>query len=105
MRQGIITMTLAALISLSTGLVTVIGQNDAEHRSLHDKHRKDQHESVQLGPRPYFLINDMDDSRLKRELLSCSEDPFKATDFTVGHRGGATLQFPEHTREAYEAGI
>jgi glycerophosphoryl diester phosphodiesterase len=50
-----------------------------------------------------FLVNDMEDSRLKRELLRCSEGPFKRTDFSIGHRGAA-LQFPEHTRESYEAG-
>ena len=29
--------------------------------------------------------------------------PFKKSDFSIGHRGAA-LQFPEHTRESYEAG-
>lgn len=58
--------------------------------------------SVQLGPRPYFLINDMDEGALKDKLQQCSEGPFKKTDFSIGHRGAA-LQFPEHTRESYEA--
>lgn len=59
-------------------------------------------DSVQLGPRPFFLVLDMDDSALKRELMSCSEGPFRRTDFSIGHRGAA-LQFPEHTLESYEA--
>jgi len=58
---------------------------------------------IQLGPRPFFLVNDMEDSSLKRELLRCANGPFKKTDFSIGHRGAA-LQFPEHTRESYEAG-
>jgi glycerophosphoryl diester phosphodiesterase len=58
--------------------------------------------SVQLGPRPYYLVNDMEDSELKTKLQSCSERPFKKTDFSIGHRGAA-LQFPEHTRESYTA--
>lgn len=58
---------------------------------------------VQLGPRPYFLVNDMDDGALKRELQKCEAGPFKPSDFSIGHRG-APLQFPEHTRESYEAG-
>jgi glycerophosphoryl diester phosphodiesterase len=58
--------------------------------------------NVQLGPRPYYLVEDMDDSRLKRELAACSEGPFAASDFSIGHRGAA-LQFPEHTKESYEA--
>jgi len=35
--------------------------------------------------------------------MSCSDGPFTKTAFSIGHRGAA-LQFPEHTREAYEAG-
>jgi glycerophosphoryl diester phosphodiesterase len=58
---------------------------------------------VQLGPRPYFLVDDMDEGPLKNELLRCSEGPFQPSDFSIGHRG-ATLQFPEHTRESYVAG-
>ncbi len=45
----------------------------------------------------------MKDSKLKNKLLACSDGPFTKTDFAIGHRGAA-LQFPEHTREAYEAG-
>lgn len=58
---------------------------------------------VQLGPRPYFLIDDMEDSPLKEDLQSCMKiRNFKATDFSIGHRG-ASMQFPEHTRESYLA--
>jgi glycerophosphoryl diester phosphodiesterase len=59
---------------------------------------------VQVGPRPYYLIEKMQDSPLKRKLESCSEGPFEKTDFSIGHRGGGTLQFPEHTKESHEAG-
>jgi len=45
----------------------------------------------------------MEDGWLKRQLQSCSAGPFSTTSFSIGHRGAA-LQFPEHTREAYEAG-
>jgi glycerophosphoryl diester phosphodiesterase len=62
----------------------------------------DRGHSVQLGPRPYFLVEDMDESDLKAELQQCSEGPFKRTDFSIGHRGAA-LQFPEHTQESYVA--
>ena len=59
-------------------------------------------ENVQLGPRPYYLVDKMSPSRLKRELEACSEQPFHPTDFSIGHRGSA-LQFPEHTKESYLA--
>jgi glycerophosphoryl diester phosphodiesterase len=59
--------------------------------------------SVQLGPRPFFLVDDMSPSRLKDKLKSCANGPFRKSDFSIGHRGAA-LQFPEHTRESYTAG-
>ncbi len=60
--------------------------------------------SVQLGPRPFFLVNDMADGDLKRRLQQCAAGPFRRSEFSIGHRG-APLQFPEHTRESYEAGV
>jgi glycerophosphoryl diester phosphodiesterase len=58
--------------------------------------------AVQLGPRPFYLVDDMDDGPLKSELLKCSDGPFRKSDFSIGHRGSG-LQFPEHTKESYEA--
>jgi glycerophosphoryl diester phosphodiesterase len=58
--------------------------------------------NVQLGPRPFYLVEDMDEGELKTALQACSEGPFKKTDFSIGHRG-APMQFPEHTKESYEA--
>lgn len=59
-------------------------------------------QNIQVGPRPYFLVDDMDEGDLKRSLQECSEGPFYKTDFSIGHRG-APMQFPEHTKESYEA--
>ncbi len=72
------------------------------------KHTKPHHtprhaDSVQLGPRPFFLVDNMDDSQLKDALEQCKDGPFYKTDFSIGHRGAA-LQFPEHTKESYIAG-
>lgn len=60
--------------------------------------------SVQLGPRPFFLVNEMNDSPLKKRLQHCaaSRESYRPTLFSIGHRG-APLQFPEHTKESYEA--
>ena len=58
--------------------------------------------SVQLGPRPFYLVDDMDEGHLKKALQKCSDGPFFPTDFSIGHRGAA-LQFPEHTKESYLA--
>lgn len=58
---------------------------------------------VQLGPRPFFLVDDMVDSPLKRELQQCARrGEFTPRDFSIGHRGAA-MQFPEHTVESYTA--
>lgn len=59
-------------------------------------------DSVQLGPRPFYLIDQMTDGPLKGKLQSCQSGPFMHTDFSIGHRG-APLQFPEHTVESYRA--
>lgn len=68
-----------------------------------DHHQQEKNQqNVQLGPRPFFLVNDMDASPLKDKLKSCVNREFKKTDFSIGHRGAA-LQFPEHTKESYEA--
>ncbi len=59
--------------------------------------------SVQLGPRPFFLLEEMNPGALKTRLQACArEGNFGSTDFSIGHRG-APLQFPEHTKESYEA--
>jgi glycerophosphoryl diester phosphodiesterase len=58
---------------------------------------------VQLGPRPFFLVDDMSEGPLKTRLQQCAQrGQFSARDFSIGHRGAA-LQFPEHTAESYTA--
>lgn len=58
--------------------------------------------SVQVGPRPFYLVTGMDEGALKSKLKGCADGPFRRSDFSIGHRGAA-LQFPEHTKESYEA--
>jgi glycerophosphoryl diester phosphodiesterase len=87
----IIVLGLAVLMSLAAPLSAQKGPKEGKGHS------------IQLGPRPYFLVEDMDESRLKSELLACFGDPVKRTEFSIGHRGAA-LMFPEHTKESYEAG-
>ncbi len=60
-------------------------------------------EAVQLGPRPFYLVDKLDAGPLKDKLKSCISGPFKRTAFSIGHRGAA-MQFPEHTEESYRAG-
>src|SRR5262245_37061773 len=65
--------------------------------------RKEKPQNVQVGPRPYYLVEAMEEGSLKKALQQCSEKPLKKTDFSIGHRG-APLQFPEHTKQSWEAG-
>lgn len=58
--------------------------------------------NVQLGPRPFYLVENMQASQLKTKLESCTEYQPRTSDFSIGHRGAA-LQFPEHTLESYRA--
>jgi hypothetical protein len=97
MRHQTVSVALALLLSVATGIPTAGSQDNKDD----DRQRSSQ--AVQLGPRPFFLINEMEDGSLKQQLQKCSAGPFRKSDFSIGHRG-APLQFPEHTRESYEAG-
>ncbi|SLM32898.1 GlpQ2 [Desulfamplus magnetovallimortis] len=82
-------MIISALISMGSFAV-------AEKNGMENK------DNIQLGPRPSYLVNDMDEGDLKNDLEECVDGPFYRTDFSIGHRGAA-MQFPEHTKESYEA--
>jgi glycerophosphoryl diester phosphodiesterase len=69
-----------------------------------ERNDREQRLNVQLGPRPFYLVERMSAGPLKERLQKCESGPFKQSDFSIGHRG-APLQFPEHTKESYEAAI
>lgn len=58
--------------------------------------------ALTYGVRPFYLADDMDAGTTKDKLLSCASQTPKRTEFSIAHRG-ATLQFPEHSRESYLA--
>jgi glycerophosphoryl diester phosphodiesterase len=90
-----------ALLGLPTSAVLAQSPS-APHRHLsHGSAERLAH--VQLGPRPFFLVDDMTDGPLKRDLQRCTKrGDFTPRDFSIGHRGAA-MQFPEHTVESYTA--
>ncbi|MGR6875177.1 glycerophosphodiester phosphodiesterase family protein [Pseudomonas sp. HK3] len=101
-----IQLTLLILLS-ALSLTHAYGEQarDQEYQSsIHDffKHWHKRYEKAQLGPRPQFLVNDMAQSPLKKKLQRCDKGPFKSSKFSIGHRG-ASMQFPEHTKESYVA--
>jgi glycerophosphoryl diester phosphodiesterase len=90
--------------SLAAGLLAAIiavTASAGEHGHWDGEQWRD--DLVQVGQRPFYLVEGLDDSALKRKLKSCEDKPVKRTDFSIAHRG-APLQFPEHTQEAYTAG-
>lgn len=107
MRQYVVAFAVAVCISsVPAAVVHGLGASDSGRPGSDrgdDRDDDDSRSSVQLGPRPFFLVNDMKNGPLKEKLLSCENKPLKPTDFSIGHRGAA-LQYPEHTRESYEAG-
>lgn len=98
-------IVLAAFAALPTGARA--GEeftSDGTYFDAHaDRSRPRNDAGVQLGPRPFYLVDGMDPGKLKDRLVSCKNGPFYKTNFSIGHRGAA-LQFPEHTKEAYQAG-
>jgi glycerophosphoryl diester phosphodiesterase len=80
-------------------LATVAASSD--EREQENRHGGEQR--IQLGPRPFYLVDGMDAGPLKSKLSQCKSGPFHRSDFSIGHRGAA-LEFPEHTKEAYNAG-
>jgi len=90
------------LLILLFGTISFSTYADDDEYSKRDGMKHQSGHSIQLGPRPFYLVNDMQDSELKKELQKCNNGPFKRSDFSIGHRG-APLQFPEHTKESYIA--
>lgn len=91
---------------LLTSLLLALAVSVSAH-GRHDNHdRRDythqDNAAIELGPRPFYLVDDMDPGSLKKALQRCEDGPFRKSDFSIGHRG-APLQFPEHTLESYTA--
>jgi glycerophosphoryl diester phosphodiesterase len=101
-----LTRTLSLLVIAFSVLSHSAYAGHEGHISKHDwfakKFKPFKTQAVQLGPRPFYLVNDMDEGNLKNALQQCEKGPFFKTDFSIGHRGAA-MQFPEHTKESYEA--
>jgi len=89
-------ITFAALLAMATPASVADDYHDGDGRH-------DGNQGIQLGPRLFYLVDGLDDGPLKDKLRQCKAGPFYRTDFSIGHRGAA-LQFPEHTKESYDAG-
>ncbi len=80
-----------------TALCAVFANTDAQAEEVLPR-------TAQLGPRPFYLLDKLQEGPLKEELARCAQRRARyfPSDFSIGHRG-APLQFPEHTKESYVA--
>lgn len=100
------TLAMALAMAIAAGFATVAhaDRDDRFHDDRNDNYGQEKQDvSVQLGPRPFYLVQGMDEGKLKDRLMQCEHGPFYRTDFSIGHRGAA-LQFPEHSDVSYRAG-
>ena len=101
MRRVMLATAVSAVFVVLYGITPLaVADRDDDRGIGHDNDR----DVIQLGPRPFYLVDGMDAGPLKNKLLQCKDGPFRRTDFSIGHRGAA-LQFPEHTKESYQAGV
>jgi len=61
-------------------------------------------EVIEVGPRPYFLIDRMEVSDLKQRLLSCADRRFERKLFSIGHRGAIAPHHAGH-RGPWDRGV
>jgi glycerophosphoryl diester phosphodiesterase len=99
MRNTLRAAALAAAFAIGSAIAVPA---NADRDGRWDERRGKNDDAVQLGQRPFYLVDGMDRGWLRDKLQQCKDGPFHRTDFSIGHRGAA-LQFPEHTKESYEA--
>lgn len=75
----------------ASALVFLLFSCSVEARSL--KGGKKKKYPVQLGPRPYYLVDSMKEGELKDKLTECAEKKteFKPSDWSISHRGSTMM--------------
>jgi glycerophosphoryl diester phosphodiesterase len=102
-RMQALASTLIVATSTLFASIAFAGEHDGNHAAQPDNEAHDQAKlNVQVGVRPFYLVEGMDDGALKTKLQQCAAGPFYRSKFVVSHRG-APLEFPEHSHESYEA--
>ena len=95
-------LTIGSTLAMATSAMDQRNGNVESTRGNGGDAVKKRSHGVQVGVRPFYLVEGMDDGPLKTRLQQCEAGPFYPSNFSISHRG-APLQFPEHTRESYEA--
>ena len=88
-------------VFVSAACLSVLACAGKHHDDDKNHHRPDHsykhQQPVEVGPRPFYLVEDMDASPLKRKLQSCAKGPFRKTDFSIGHRGAQINQTAKYS--------
>lgn len=94
-------------LAIALAMAASVACDSTEHADGDTAHeqsgRGNEKADIQLGPRPFYLVEGMDAGELKDTLQQCASGPFYRSNFSIAHRGAA-LQFPEHSDVSYRAG-
>jgi glycerophosphoryl diester phosphodiesterase len=92
-------------LAYAVPLTPRVGGDDKNSHHTHWEHPTPETDYyISFGPRPYFILQNMTEGPLKSKLESCQNGPFEVTGWSIGHRGGGTLQIPEETVQSTMAG-
>ncbi|TXT09223.1 hypothetical protein VHUM_02697 [Vanrija humicola] len=98
------TLALFTLLAVSTASATPIHSEIISKPTGFDINAVTKQKVVSYGPRPYYLVEDLKAGPLKDKLAACGEKKARPSKWVIGHRGGGTLQFPEHSLQSNIAG-
>ena len=102
--SAILALTIGSTLAMAAFATDQRDGNSEKGRRGTSESAKKRNHDVQVGVRPFYLVEGMDDSPLKTRLQQCEAGPFYPSNFSISHRG-APMQFPEHTRESYQAAV
>jgi len=96
-------LALVSVMILTTAWTALAHADRSTPAGKYGNSAGNKNDGIQLGPRPFYLVQGMDEGALKDRLMQCEAGPFHRTAFSIGHRGAA-MQFPEHSDVSYRAG-
>ena len=76
MRRTSLTLSAITAFLITLVFVSVAYTQDLDVDALGKSRNPKNDPGVQVGPRPFYLVQGMDNGPLKDKLLSCSEGPF-----------------------------
>ena len=104
MARVALTFALAAVAAAAPLDLRHTDASGSNHTTLISKPDGPTEYQISYGPRPYYIVQNMTQGPLRSKLESCYNGPFSVSSWSIGHRGGATLQIPEESAQNEEAG-